>query len=240
MITTRSCMDSSMNCHWYVTRKELLPSTTWPKSTRVRFLGSLLTSFLSMNRNCACTRPSRARARSTAVSECGGVPQSSQFHWRLSPKSRREKPRYIIVAFQTGKSGDQTQNAPVFDHCRLRNIYVTLNADRYPAIDFNASFTQNKISRVYKNVADFRKNYFNMDRLISNCNINPSDFVDLYPLFVIDVSHQSERLKESVVDIQIRAEFERNVPANTEAFALVISDRILQFESDGQKMNVVF
>ena len=79
-----------------------------------------------------------------------------------------------------------------------------------------------------------------MDRFISNCNINPSDFVDLYQLLVIDVSHLSERLKESTVDIQILIEFERKVPANTEAFALVISDRILQFEFDGQTMNVVY
>ena len=56
-----------------------------------------------------------------------GVPQSSQFHWRLSPKSGLEKPRYIIVAFQTGKSNDQTQNAAVlFDHCP-EYIYI-----RYP------------------------------------------------------------------------------------------------------------
>ena len=34
-----------------------------------------------------------------------------------------------------------------------------------------------------------------MDRLISKCNMNPSDFIDLYLLFVIDVSPQSERLK---------------------------------------------
>lgn len=79
-----------------------------------------------------------------------------------------------------------------------------------------------------------------MDTLLSNGCINPSDFINLYPLFVIDVSQQSERLKESTVDIQIRAKFSRNVPANTEEFALVIFDKILQVESDGQKMNVVF
>lgn len=79
-----------------------------------------------------------------------------------------------------------------------------------------------------------------MDTLLSNGFINPSDFINLYPLFVIDVSQQSERLKESTVDIQIRAKFSRNVPANTEEFALVIFDKILQVESDGQKMNVVF
>ena len=168
------------------------------------------------------------------------VPQTKQFNWRLAAKSGREKPRYIIVAFQTDKSGDQTHNAAVFDHCRLRNIHVTLNAERYPAVDYNAAFNENRVARVFKEASDFRKKFYNMDALLSNGGINPSDFVDLYPLFVIDVSHQSERLKESTVDIQIRAEFSRNVPANTEAFALVISDRILQFESDGQKMNVVF
>ncbi|CAG2198945.1 unnamed protein product [Mytilus edulis] len=107
------------------------------------------------------------------------------------------------------------------------------------SFDYNAAFNENRIARVFKEASDFRKKFHNMDTLLSNGGINPSDFIDLYPLFVIDVSHQSERLKESTVDIQIRAEFARNVPANTEAFALVISDRILQFESDGQKMNVV-
>ena len=168
------------------------------------------------------------------------VPQTRQFNWRLAAKSGREKPRYIVVAFQTDKSGNQTHNAAVFDHCQLRNIHVTLNAERYPAVDYNAAFNENRVARVFKEASDFRKKFYNMDTLLSNGGINPSDFIDLYPLFVIDVSHQSERLKESTVDIQIRAEFARNVPATTEAFALVISDRILQFESDGQKMNVVF
>ncbi|CAG2185265.1 unnamed protein product [Mytilus edulis] len=108
------------------------------------------------------------------------------------------------------------------------------------AVNYNAAFNENKIARVFKEASDFRKKFHNMDSLLSNGGINPFDFIDLYTLFVIDVSHQSERLKESTVDIQIRAEFARNVPSNTEAFALVISDRILQFESDGQKMNVVY
>ena len=168
------------------------------------------------------------------------VPQASQFNWRLAAKSGREKPRYNIIAFQINKSSNQTHNASVFDHCRLRNIHVTFNTERYPAVNYNAAFNENKIARVFKEASDFRKKFHNMDSLLSNGGINPFDFIDLYTLFVIDVSHQSERLKESTVDIQIRAEFARNVPANTEAFALVIFDRILQFESDGQKMNVVY
>lgn len=48
--------------------------------------------------------------------------------WRLSAKSEREKPRYSIVSFQTEKTNNQEENAAVFDHCRLKNIYNTLTA----------------------------------------------------------------------------------------------------------------
>ena len=78
-----------------------------------------------------------------------------------------------------------------------------------------------------------------MDELITQSNIFPSDFKDLFPIMVFDVSKQSERLK-SVVDIQIKASFNAAVPENTEAFAIVISDRMLNFQSDGQKMSVVY
>ena len=168
------------------------------------------------------------------------VTESDNFTWRLSTRSSPERPRWVIVAFQTDKSNDQEANPAIFDHCRLNNIYVTLNSQRYPAVDYNASFTNQKISRLYKEAADFRWKFFNMDHLVSNPGITPADFTDLHPLFVFDVSKQSERLKDSTIDVYIRAQFDRNVAANTQAYALVISDRILQFESDGRKMSVVY
>ena len=57
---------------------------------------------------------------------------------------------------------------------------------------------------------------------------------------MFDVSKQSERLAEGVVDLTVKMEFSENVPADTQAYALVISDRMLQFKSDGSKMSVVF
>ena len=79
-----------------------------------------------------------------------------------------------------------------------------------------------------------------MDELVSNPNISPADYKILYPLFLFDVSKQSERLKYSVTDIQIKAYFYNNVDANTEAHAVIISDRLINFKSDGNKMSVVF
>ena len=76
--------------------------------------------------------------------------------------------------------------------------------------------------------------------LVSNPNISPSDYKTLYPLFLFDVSKQSERLKYSVTDIQIKAHFDNNVNAGTEAYAIIISDRLIYFQSDGNKMSVVY
>ena len=168
------------------------------------------------------------------------VPQTTNFTWRLTVKSSPEKPRYIIVGFQTGKDGDQEQNPSIFDNVDVRNMYATLNSTRYPAVDYNMSFPKQQFSRAYGDVAAFRSKFYHMDELVSNPNITPADYKTLYPLFVFDVSKQSERLKNSITDIQIKAQFNVNVPAGTEAFAIVISDKLVNFQSDGNKMSVVY
>ena len=79
-----------------------------------------------------------------------------------------------------------------------------------------------------------------MNELISNPNFTPSEYKTLYPLFLFDVSKQSEKLKYSTTDIQIKMEFNENVPAGTEAFAVTISDRLIKFQSSkGVKKSVV-
>lgn len=168
------------------------------------------------------------------------VPQSNAFSWRLSVRTSPEKPRYILVAFQTNRDGDQEANPSIFDHCNLKNMYIMLNQERYPAVDYNLSFPNQQFSRAYRDAAIFSEKFYGMDQLVTQSNITPSDFKELFPIMVFDVSKQSERLKSSVVDIQIKAIFNAAVPAGTEAFAVVISDRMLNFQSDGQKMSVVY
>jgi len=48
------------------------------------------------------------------------------------------------------------------------------------------------------------------------------------------------KLKSSVVDVQIRAVFNQAVPAGTQAYLVVMSDKLLTFQSDGSKMSVVY
>ena len=165
---------------------------------------------------------------------------STDFSWRLSVKSSPEVPRYIIVGFQAGKSNNQRQNPSIFNNVSVNNIYAMLNSTRYPTADYNIDFGENKFSRVYGDAAEFRSKFFNVDELISNPNFTPLEYKLMYPLFLFDVSKQSEKLKYSTTDIQIKIHFKDGLEANTQVYAVIISDRLINFQSDGNKFSVVF
>ena len=166
--------------------------------------------------------------------------RTTDFSWRLSVKSSPEVPRFIIVGFQAGKSGNQEQNPSIFDNVNVSNIYAMLNSTRYPTADYNIAFVGQKFSRVYGDVTKFRAKFFNMDELVSNPNIDPIGYRTLYPLFLFDVSKQSEKLKYSTTDIQIKMHFNVGLDADTQVYAVIISDRLINFQSDGNKFSVVF
>ena len=166
--------------------------------------------------------------------------ETPTFTWRLGVRSIPDKPRFMLIALQTGKANAQLQNSALFDHCSLTNMYVLLNNVRYPAIDFNADFAKNHYENLYKNLADFRQKYYGIDSLVSNIDVEPVTYKELFPIFVFDLSKQSERLQQGVVDITVEMMFNGNVAPHTVAYAMLISDRKLKFQSDGKKMNVIF
>ena len=131
------------------------------------------------------------------------------------------------------------KNAALFDHCQVTNMYVVLNNIRYPAIDFHSNFAKNEFDHYFKNMCDFRRKFYGLDQLVSNIAVDPITYKELFPIFVFDVSKQSERLQGGVVDITVEMSFGAAVPANTTAYAVLISDRKMRFQSDGKKMSVI-
>ena len=168
------------------------------------------------------------------------VPVPNTFSWRLSARSANERPRYVIVGFQTNKGGSQELNPSVFDHYDLKNMYVTLNSERYPAVNYDLEFNNNKYSRAYRDAAKFDNRLYGISEIIAQPNLSAQNYRFICPLFVFDVSKQAERLKSSVLDVQIKATFNSNVPAGTQAFAVVLSDKLLRIKSDGSRMNIVY
>ena len=168
------------------------------------------------------------------------VPQATSTVWRLGVSSAPEKPRWVLIVLQTDNSDSQVRNAALFDHCNLANMQVMLNHSRYPPVDMPTDFVTEKYAGVYESFYDFASRYYGIDNLLAGSAVNPIAFKSLYPIHVFDISKQSELLTEGVVDLTVRMEFSVAVPANTQAYALVISDRMLKFKSDVSKMSVLF
>ena len=155
----------------------------------------------------------------------------------LHKANRKERFR---SEFQTNKDGNQELNPTVFDHCDLKNMYVTLNSERYPAVDYDLDFNNNKYSRAYRDAAKFDNRLHGVSEIIAQPNLSALNYRYICLLFVFDVSKQAESLKSSVLDVQIKATFNSNVPGDTQAFAVILSDKLLRIKSDGSRMNIVY
>jgi len=158
------------------------------------------------------------------------VPQSTSFTWQLGSRSDSEKPAWLILAFATGKENNQETSPATFNHVNLTGVHTRLNSEQYPEIEYAVDYGKMLFNRIYGDAADFCREYYGEP---GYPNILPSEFKDLYPIGVFNLTRQSEALKNSIVDIQVRARFSANVPANTQAYALILSDKLMMLKADG-------
>ena len=169
------------------------------------------------------------------------LPAASLSHiWRIGVRTAPEKPRYIIIGIQQDKAGNQEHNAALFDHVNVTKMSVVMNDTEYPALDANSNFTTNQYTQFYKMMTDFPRDFYGIDPLVAGGAITPFAYKDLFPLFVFNVSKQSERINQGVVDVTVKMEFSANVGQHARAYALVISDRRLRLESDGNRLHVMY
>ena len=167
------------------------------------------------------------------------LPEVQSYTWRMGVRAIPEQPRVIAIALQTAKADDQSKNIALFDHCQVTNMCIVLNNTRYPAVDFRSDFGKNQYDHHFNNMCEFRRKFYGVDSMVSSIDVDPITYKELFPIYVFDVSKQSERLQGGVVDITVEMTFGAAVPANTRAYAILISDRKMKFQSDGKKMSVI-
>jgi hypothetical protein len=158
-----------------------------------------------------------------------------QLDWRLSVSTGSERPRYVVLAFQRNKMDRDTGNSAIFDNLDLENARVEFNGEYYPENDLMLDFENNRYVIGYQMLTDFYHNVMGRE----GCSVRLRDFKSHYPLLVFDISRQSERMKDTASDIRIKATFAKNIPLNSYAYALVLSDREIQMQSDGDRMRVI-
>lgn len=158
------------------------------------------------------------------------LPQSQQQTWSIKTSTEIEKPRYIVLAFQTDKKGKIGKRSSTFDHCELKNIKLYLNSQYYPYDNLNLSFTSNRYGMLYDMYARFKSSYYGNESV--KClapSMTPDDFKTYAPLVVIDCSKQVESVKSSTIDVRLEFESSQTFPADTTAYCLILHDVIYEY-----------
>lgn len=155
------------------------------------------------------------------------LPQNTSHSWTVKSSSLLEKPRFVIIGFQTDRKNNLLNHSGHFDHCYLKNLEVYLNSEVYPYEDFRADFSNNQISIVYKAYTDFQKSYYDRDH--SKPLLSKTDFCLLAPIIVVDLSRQNDNVKSSTVDLRVEFETIKNIPPKTTAYCLILHDQIVTY-----------
>ena len=154
------------------------------------------------------------------------LPVTSKHIWTVKTSTQLEKPRYIVVGFQTARKNSTVKNASHFDHCNIRDIKLFLNSQSYPYGNLNLDINHNQYALLYDMYANFQASYYGKE-----CEpmLSKSNFLRYAPLIVIDCSKQNESLKSGPVDIRLELESVANFPAGTSAYCLILHDRIVEY-----------
>lgn len=168
--------------------------------------------------------------RSWELYEYPTLPTTNSHVWSVKSSSHLNKPRYILIAFQTNRNNRIVSDKSRFDHCNLSDLKVFLNSESYPYENLNVNFTNNQYAVLYDMYCRFQETYYH-DRAAHNTYplLTYEEYKNNAPIMVIDCSRQNEKLKNSIVDIRIEFQTRTNIPANTTAYCLIIHDNIVSY-----------
>jgi hypothetical protein len=167
-----------------------------------------------------------------------------------------EKPRYIVVGFQSyvapftpvNFAGEQDYNHSIFndptdsaqsDIIDVRQVSLYINGESYAINNSFNNFLTNRGARWYNEFKKFREYYMGTDA--NDGGVSYNDFMNLYRLYVFDISKQSENVIGGVSNVKLEFEFGEVPHAGYRSNAYCVSyyDRILSLKSDGTKQYIV-
>ncbi|XP_057329880.1 uncharacterized protein LOC130670489 [Microplitis mediator] len=154
------------------------------------------------------------------------LPNTSKHIWAVKTSTQLEKPRFVILGFQTARKNDATKNASGFDHCNIRDIKLFLNSQSYPYRNLNLNIANNQYALLYDMYINFQISCYNKE---PEPLLTKKKFLEQAPLYVIDCSKQNESIKSGPVDIRLEFESANQFPAQTSAYCLIIRDRIVEY-----------
>ena len=171
-------------------------------------------------------QPIKMNFRSWDMYEYPILPTTNHHTWTIKTSNQLEKPRYIIVAFQTDRKNLYGKDSSQFDHCELTDIKAFLNSEKYPYNDMNIKYSHDQYTLLYDMYTRFQQSYY------GNTNqplLTWRAFKNNAPIVVIDCSRQNESVKAGPVDVKLEMKFSSNLNSKTTGYCLLLHDRIVEY-----------
>ena len=86
-------------------------------------------------------------------------------------------------------------------------MMMIMNSERFPTSDIITNFATNDYVELYDMFDSFKKDYYSIDSLVGGTQVNFPAFKTLFPILVLDVRKQNEKLHTGVTDIQVKSFF---------------------------------
>ena len=83
------------------------------------------------------------------------LPTTPKHVWTVKTTNQLEKPRFVILIFQTNRKGQRAENASRFDHCNISDVKLFLNSQYYLYRNLNSDLTRNQYAVLYDMYANF-------------------------------------------------------------------------------------
>lgn len=154
-------------------------------------------------------------------------------------RNNLNKPLFGIVAFQTNKhdNSNQDQDCSIFSHCDVENIWFEVNGQKYPEELLNLDWENNDFSEAYEMLSDYKKLFAKNNELEY---INPNQFKNMRPFFVIDLTKQPDNINKSIININLKCDFNKKIPNNTICYICLISEARFAYDFINNTINEIF
>lgn len=167
-------------------------------------------------------QPIKIAFRKWQLFEFPVLPRNKFQTWTIKTSSMLEKPRYSTFGLQTNRKDNASKIASHFDFCDIQNIKLYLNGKYYPYDNYNG-----KKAIIYRDYCSFQSSYF--DNSDNQPCLDKETYFAKTPLVVIDCSKQEDSLKTGSLDVRMEIETKEDVPENTAAYCLLISESLIEY-----------
>jgi hypothetical protein len=153
--------------------------------------------------------------------------KSNKEVWAVKTSVNLERPRYVILGFQTNRKDNAKSTSAEFEHLNITDMKVFLNSDCFPYETMKLDWENDRYSELYQMYLNLQESFLGRqpEPLISYGNFKS------LPLYAFDTSKHknNEAVLSSTCDLRVEFQSVNQFPDNTKAYCLVIHDSIIEY-----------